>query len=270
MRGPRARYPSPYALSSASGGRKETRQPGKGFGSNVPSGGQGRAFSNTPSFGRRTSSPPQGSQPAHRVGPRRVAGVRTIPGRREDDRVVVPREPEVRREVEEEIRNIEEEGGGSGEEEEDNGDESYKEGFVYQGTIAGNPVKVFYNNGADDIFVDSKFAHNWQLHICRFSTPMRCRMAVKENGRLDATVSEYVPQVPLCIQGYSEIVGALLADLDGYDVILGRKWSDAHNVKLDHPTRSLRFSFKRREMILNGGYKKDENCPPFLNSAYAG
>uniref|UniRef100_A0A0G4HDH1 Uncharacterized protein n=1 Tax=Chromera velia CCMP2878 TaxID=1169474 RepID=A0A0G4HDH1_9ALVE len=90
-----ARYPSPSGSPSTSGGREKTRQLGRGFGSNVPLGGQRRAFSDTPSFGRRTSSPPQGSQPVHQVGPRRVAGVRTIPGWREDDRIVVPQEPEV-------------------------------------------------------------------------------------------------------------------------------------------------------------------------------
>uniref|UniRef100_A0A0G4IEV0 Retrotransposon gag domain-containing protein n=1 Tax=Chromera velia CCMP2878 TaxID=1169474 RepID=A0A0G4IEV0_9ALVE len=56
-----ARYPSPSGSPSAAGGREETCQPGRGFGSNVPLGGQGRTFSDTPSFGRRTSSPPRGS-----------------------------------------------------------------------------------------------------------------------------------------------------------------------------------------------------------------
>uniref|UniRef100_A0A0G4GTN3 Retrotransposon gag domain-containing protein n=1 Tax=Chromera velia CCMP2878 TaxID=1169474 RepID=A0A0G4GTN3_9ALVE len=47
-----ARYPSPSGSPSVAGGREETRQPSRGFGSNVPLGGQRHTFSNTPSFRR--------------------------------------------------------------------------------------------------------------------------------------------------------------------------------------------------------------------------
>eukprot|EP00820_Chromera_velia_P000430 Cvel_14469.t1-p1 / transcript=Cvel_14469.t1 / gene=Cvel_14469 / organism=Chromera_velia_CCMP2878 / gene_product=hypothetical protein / transcript_product=hypothetical protein / location=Cvel_scaffold1031:1003-5625(-) / protein_length=414 / sequence_SO=supercontig / SO=protein_coding / is_pseudo=false len=120
---------------------------------------------------------PSGHQPACKAGLRRIAGVRTIRSRNENDETVVKPDLTVCYEVEEDKRQRTDE---ELSEEEDDEDDSFETGFVYHGTVAGAPVRVLYDIGADDIFIDSKFAHLRQLHIRRFGTPMRCRVAVKE------------------------------------------------------------------------------------------
>uniref|UniRef100_A0A0G4ICC4 Uncharacterized protein n=1 Tax=Chromera velia CCMP2878 TaxID=1169474 RepID=A0A0G4ICC4_9ALVE len=145
--------------------------PGRGFGF----GDRRRAWSS--SFDGSPQPQPSGHQPARKAGLRRLAGVRTIRGRNENDETVVEPDLTVRYEVEEDKRQREDE---ELNEEEDDEDDSFETGFVYHGTVADAPVKVLYDIGADDIFIDSKFAHLRQLHIRRFGTPMRYRVAVKE------------------------------------------------------------------------------------------
>uniref|UniRef100_A0A0G4I7G3 Uncharacterized protein n=1 Tax=Chromera velia CCMP2878 TaxID=1169474 RepID=A0A0G4I7G3_9ALVE len=161
-------YPSlpfPYPINQVTqptGGRGRSGQrgdspsspmsPGKGFGFDD----RRRAWS--PSFGGSPQPQPSGHQPARKAGSRRVAGVRTIRGRNENDETVVEPDLTVRYEVEEDKRQRTDK---ELSEEEDDEDDSFETGFIYHGTVAGAPVRVLYDIGAqpDDIFIDSKFAH---------------------------------------------------------------------------------------------------------------
>eukprot|EP00820_Chromera_velia_P025419 Cvel_9772.t1-p1 / transcript=Cvel_9772.t1 / gene=Cvel_9772 / organism=Chromera_velia_CCMP2878 / gene_product=hypothetical protein / transcript_product=hypothetical protein / location=Cvel_scaffold572:64651-66588(+) / protein_length=646 / sequence_SO=supercontig / SO=protein_coding / is_pseudo=false len=116
--------------------------------------------------------------------------------------------------------------------------------FVFSGRVTGIPIRVLVDSGTDDIYLDRRFAHIHHLHVCRLRRPVNLHSALKSSKT--RSVCECVPTVLINIQGYQETVGAMLANLDEYDLILGTKWGRAYEPELQWSSQSLRFWFRRK------------------------
>ena len=107
--------------------------------------------------------------------------------------------------------------------------------IVFDCLVQGKPARAMLDSGATRNFLSHSFVHQHKLPTSTLQHPLRVRLA---DGSIMKT-AECIPSASFMVGDYSEELDLVLAQIDAFDLILGKPWLTKHNPTIVWSTNTI-------------------------------
>jgi hypothetical protein len=107
--------------------------------------------------------------------------------------------------------------------------------IVFDCLVQGKPARAMLDSGATRNFLSHSFVRKHQLPTSTLQNPLRVRLA---DGSIMKT-AECLPAASFKVGVYGENLDLVLAQIDAFDLILGKPWLTKHNPTIDWTTNTI-------------------------------